>query len=55
MIAQVYQFKNLPQDYKTVLNKTLEDNQFVYVIKDNSGLPKSITTNVCQAIKKTQK
>ena len=55
MITQVYQFKNLPQEYKTVLNQTLESNQTVYVVKDNTGLAKSITTNVCQAIKKVQK
>jgi hypothetical protein len=55
MITQVYQFKNLPQEYKTVLNQTLENSQTVYVIKDKTGIAKSITTNVCQAIKKTQK
>lgn len=55
MITQVYQFKTLPQQYKTVLDATLDDNQFVYVVKDNQGLAKSVTTNVMQAIVKTQK
>jgi hypothetical protein len=55
MITQVYQFKNLPVQYKNVLNKELNENQTVYVVKDSSGTPKSITTNVLHAIQKTQK
>ena len=55
MIAQLYQFQNLPTNYKQILNQTLEPNQIVYVIKDASGNPKSITTSVVQAIKKVQK
>lgn len=55
MISQVYTFANLPQDYKLVLNQTLEPNQFVYVVKDVDGTPKSITTSVVQAISKVQK
>lgn len=55
MIAQLYQFQNLPENYKQVLNQTLEPNQIVYVIKDNNNTPKSITTSVIQAIKKVQK
>jgi len=35
--------------------KELEDNQTVYVVKDSSGTPKSITTNVLNAIQKAQK
>lgn len=55
MITQVYQFKNLPINYKNVLNKELDEDQIVYVIKDSSGTPKSITTSVLNAIQKTQK
>ena len=55
MIAELFAYKNLPNNYKQVLNQTLEPNQIVYVIKDNNNTPKSITTSVTQAIKKIQK
>jgi TRAP-type mannitol/chloroaromatic compound transport system substrate-binding protein len=55
MIAELFTFKNLPSNYKQVLNQTLEPNQIVYVIKDNQNNPKSITTSVVQAITKVQK
>lgn len=55
MITQVYQFKKLPVQYKNVLDKELDGDQIVYVVKDSSGTPKSITTNVLNAIQKTQK
>lgn len=55
MIAQLFQFQNLPENYKQVLNQALEPTQIVYVIKDNQNNPKSITTSVVQAIKKVQK
>ena len=55
MITQVYQFKNLPVQYKNVLEKELNEDQTVYVVKDSSDTTKSITTNVLHAIQKTQK
>lgn len=54
MYSELFQYKNLPQQYNTILNQVLEPDQFVYVIKDNTGKPKSITTSVLQAIKKVQ-
>jgi hypothetical protein len=54
MVAQVFQYKNLPQNFKSVLNAQFEDEQFVYVIKDVEGNPKSITTSIIQAITKVQ-
>jgi hypothetical protein len=54
MITQLYQFKSLPDKYKKVLNRELNENQTVYVTKDVNGNPKSITTSVIEAIKKGQ-
>jgi len=55
MIAEVFTFSKLPQKYREVLNQSLSDTQMVYVVKDNKGTPKSITTSVIQAIQKVQK
>ena len=52
MYSSLYQYKTLPEKYKTILNQVFEPDQFVYVIKDNTGKPKSVTTSVLQAIKK---
>jgi hypothetical protein len=54
MYASLFQYKTLPENYKTILNQVFEPDQCVYVIKDNTGTPKSVTTSVLQAIKKIQ-
>lgn len=54
MHAELFQYKSLPSHYKNILNQVFEPEQFVYVIKDSTGKPKSITTSVLQAIKKVQ-
>lgn len=54
MISELYQFKNLPQNYKDVLKKELPEDKIVYVIKNLDGTPKSITTSVIECIKKVQ-
>ena len=54
MIAELYQFKNLPQNYKDVLKRELPDDKTIFVIKDIDGTLKSITTSVIECIKKVQ-
>jgi hypothetical protein len=54
MYAELFQYKSLPDNYKAILNQVFQPTQFVYVIKDTNGTPKSVTTSVLQAIKKVQ-
>jgi hypothetical protein len=54
MIAELYQFKTLPQKYKDVLKREFPEDKTIYVIKDVDGTPKSITTSVTECIKKVQ-
>jgi hypothetical protein len=54
MYTELFQYKNLPEDLKKILNQNLDETRIVYVIKDNSGSTKSITTSVTHAIKKIQ-
>lgn len=54
MISEIFQYKNLPQKYKSVFNTELPDDKIVYVIKTVDGTPKTITTSVTECIKKVQ-
>jgi hypothetical protein len=54
MISEIYQYKDLPQKYKNVLNTELPEDKTVYVIKTIDGTPKTITTSVIECIKKVQ-
>lgn len=55
MISQVIQYKNLDEKYKSVFNPgEIDPERMVYVIKDNSGTVKSITTSVLASIQKVQ-
>lgn len=55
MMAQVFTYQNLPVSFKSMMENTLMNDQIVYVIKNNDGTPKTITTSVTQAIQKVQK
>lgn len=55
MISQVIQYKNLDEKYKSAFNPgEIDPERMVYVIKDNSGHVKSITTSVLASIQKVQ-
>ena len=55
MLTQVSQFKSLTEKQQQMLPSILQGDQFVYLIKDNTGQVKSITTEILTAISKTQK
>jgi hypothetical protein len=55
MISQVIQYKNLDEKFKSILGQNdIDDNRFVYLIKDKAGNVKSLTTSVAAAIRKVQ-
>jgi nitrogen regulatory protein PII-like uncharacterized protein len=54
MITQVVQFKNLEEQYKTLLKDEMDPERAIYIVKDNENNVKSITTSVVAAIQKTQ-
>jgi len=54
MITQVLQFKNLEEQYKTLLKDEIDPERTIYMVKDNNNNVKSITTSVIAAIQKTQ-
>lgn len=54
MICQVVQFKNLESEYQKMFSDPIDDERFVYVIRDSQRVVKAITTSVVSAIKKTQ-
>ena len=54
MITQVVQFKNLEEQYKSMLKEEIDPERAIYIVKDNQRNVKSITTSVMAAIQKTQ-
>lgn len=54
MITQVVQFKNLDAQLKSLIEDELDPERMIYVVKDNLGNVKSLTTSIFAAIKKIQ-
>jgi hypothetical protein len=52
MIIELVTFKNLDAKYKTVLDQSFDDEQRIYLVKDNNMNVKTITTSIFQVIGK---
>lgn len=55
MTVQVTEYKNLDAKFKAILNQDdFDPTRMIYLVKDNSGNVKSLTTSVFEAIKKVK-